>query len=73
MKKLEGKAALVSGAARRIGVGIAERLGADGASVGISYVTSKEDADALVEWIRGSGRKTKAIHTDIGSAHPFYQ
>jgi 3-oxoacyl-[acyl-carrier protein] reductase len=46
MKKLEGKLALVTGAARGIGAAIAARLGADGASVAIDYVTSKEDADA---------------------------
>jgi 3-oxoacyl-[acyl-carrier protein] reductase len=73
MKKLEGKLALVTGAARGIGAAIAARLGADGASVAINYVTSKEDADALVECICGKGGKTKAIHTDIGNAHPFYQ
>jgi 3-oxoacyl-[acyl-carrier protein] reductase len=67
MKKLEGKLALVTGAARGIGAAIAARLGADGASVAIDYVTSKEDADAEAECIRSNGGKTNAIHADIGN------
>jgi|HubBroStandDraft_1064217.scaffolds.fasta_scaffold1634214_2 3-oxoacyl-[acyl-carrier protein] reductase len=55
MKKFEENLTLVSGAARGIGAAIAERLGTDGASFGLNYVTSKEDADALDECIRGNG------------------
>lgn len=45
VNSLEGKYALVTGAARRIGASIAERLHAEGANVAIHYRQSKTDAD----------------------------
>ena len=42
---LEGKYALVTGAARRIGAAIAERLHTEGVNVAIHYRQSKADAD----------------------------
>jgi 3-oxoacyl-[acyl-carrier protein] reductase len=66
MNSLEGKVALVTGAARGTGAAITERLAADGASVAINYATSKEDAEALAERIGRNGGKANAIHADIG-------
>jgi len=46
-KPLNGKVALITGAARRIGASIATRLHAAGANVAIHYRSSAGDADAL--------------------------
>jgi pteridine reductase len=45
---LEGRCALITGGARRLGAAIARRLHAGGASVAIHCRSSREEADALV-------------------------
>lgn len=45
---LEGKVALVTGSARRVGAAIVRRLHAAGASVAVHYRSASSDADALV-------------------------
>jgi 3-oxoacyl-[acyl-carrier protein] reductase len=64
-KPLSGKAALVTGAARGIGAGIAERLAADGARVAVTYSSSAEKAQALIKKIGGDAF---AIEADSGDA-----
>jgi 3-oxoacyl-[acyl-carrier protein] reductase len=65
MKRLEGKVALVTGAARGIGAAIAARLAADGAAVAINYAKSKNEAEAVAAHIRAGGGKAKALMADI--------
>lgn len=47
MRTLEGKVALVTGGARRVGAAIARELGAAGAAVAVHYRSSRSDAEAL--------------------------
>jgi 3-oxoacyl-[acyl-carrier protein] reductase len=62
---LEGRVALVTGSARRLGRGIAEHLAARGASVAIHYRRSRDDADALVSTLRA--RHPRARFEAIGA------
>src|SRR5438094_8633020 len=58
-RKLDGKVAVVTGASKGIGAGIAKQFAAEGASVVINYASAKQDADRLVDEI--SKRRGKAI------------
>jgi pteridine reductase len=62
---LEGRVALVTGAARRIGRSVALRLAADGADVVFSYRRSQADAESLVTEIAALGRLAQAHEADV--------
>ena len=61
MSKLTGKIALVTGASKGIGAGIAKELAALGATVIVNYSTSKEGADKVVAAITAAGGKAVAL------------
>ncbi|HWW98372.1 MAG TPA: glucose 1-dehydrogenase [Edaphobacter sp.] len=65
MGKLANKVALVSGASKGIGAGIAKALAADGASVVVNYSSSKEGADKVVAEIKAKGGKAVAVQGDF--------
>src|SRR5438270_7321676 len=63
--KLNGKVAVVTGASKGIGAGIAKHLAAQGAAVVVNYSTSKEGADGVVDEITKRGGKAIAVQAHI--------
>jgi 3-oxoacyl-[acyl-carrier protein] reductase len=62
---LVGKVAVVTGAAKGIGAGIARALAAEGASVVVNYASSKNAANDVVTEIKRNGGKAVAIQGDV--------
>src|SRR6266852_2514746 len=68
MSKLAGKVAVVTGASKGIGAGIAKGLAAEGAAVVLNYASSKEGADRVVAEIKSKGGKAVAVQGDVARA-----
>ena len=68
MNNLKGKVAIVTGASKGIGAGIAKQMAAAGAAVVVNYASSKEGADRVVEAITSKGGKAVAIRGDVSNA-----
>ncbi|WP_417812986.1 SDR family oxidoreductase [Thalassospira alkalitolerans] len=69
----ETKTAIITGAARGIGVALAKRLAQDGFAVVVNYANSAASADALVEDLNASGHQAMAIKADITNADAVKQ
>ena len=67
-KRLVGKVAVVTGASKGIGAGIAKQLAAEGAAVVVNYASSKEGADEVVNEIQSSGGKAIAVQGDVAKS-----
>lgn len=63
---LSGKVALVTGASRGIGQGIAQRLGRSGATVIVNYTGSQQDANQVVATIQSFGSSAIALQANMG-------
>lgn len=62
---LNGKIALVTGAARDVGREIALTLAMEGAAVAVNYLSSEKEAQAVVTEINAMGGKAKAYKADV--------
>jgi enoyl-[acyl-carrier protein] reductase III len=63
---LEGKVALITGAARGIGRAVALKLASAGCDVVANYYNSHEEAEAVCAEVRGMGRRAIAIKASVG-------
>ncbi len=66
MNRLEGRRALVTGAARGIGRAIALALASEGADIAINYQSSESDAHSLVAELTKADRQTLLFKGDVG-------
>ena len=64
MQLLQGKTAIVTGATRGIGKGVAIKLAEQGANIAFTYVSSAEKALALENELQAFGVKAKAYKSD---------
>ena len=67
-KRLEGQAALVTGAGSGIGRAIAVAFAREGARVGINYCRNEEGAARTLELVRGEGAEGTLVRADVSSA-----
>src|SRR5438067_8813339 len=63
--KLNGKIAVVTGASKGIGAGIAKQFAAEGAAVVVNYASSKTDADKVVDNITKRGGRAIAVQGNV--------
>lgn len=68
MSGLDGKVALVTGASRGIGRGIARRLALQGAAVAVNYRSGQDAAEAVVAEIGAAGGRAVAVAGDVAVA-----
>jgi len=65
MKLLEGKVAIITGATRGIGRGVAEVFAKNGADIAFTYVSSDEKAKEVEETLKGYGVKAKSYKFNV--------
>ena len=68
MSNLSGKVAIVTGASKGIGAGVAKSLAAAGAAVVVNYASSRDGAERVVADIKAKGGKAIAVKGDVAKA-----
>src|SRR5579862_392978 len=68
MSKLSSKVAVVTGASKGIGAGIATALGAAGARVAVNYSSDRQGAERLARAIIDSGGEAISVGADVSKA-----
>lgn len=66
--KLKNKVAIVTGASKGIGAGIAKALGIAGAAVVVNYASGADDADKVVSEIQSEGGTAIAVQADMSQS-----
>lgn len=67
MSILEGMSALVTGASKGVGKGIALELAREGCDVAVNYRSDRSGAEATVGEIEALGRRAFAVQADVGT------
>jgi 3-oxoacyl-[acyl-carrier protein] reductase len=68
MSKLQCKVALITGASKGIGAGIARELAAAGAAVVVNYASDRTGAESVVDAIIAGGGRAIAIQADVSKS-----
>ena len=68
MGKLDGRVALITGAGRGLGKGMALGFAEEGAQVAVHYLSSKAGAQDAVDTIRTRGGKAEAFQAELADA-----
>jgi NAD(P)-dependent dehydrogenase (short-subunit alcohol dehydrogenase family) len=63
--RLKSKVALITGAGRGIGRGIAEIFAEEGADVAVNDIANLEQANEVAAWIRSKGRRAITVQADV--------